>query len=66
MFTPAERTAIAAAEVADKMAENELEGHTVEVWIKDRRFAFPAAATVPSAVEEFLEHQIVLCPGCRS
>lgn len=66
LLTPTERTALTAAEVADETAENALEGQTVEMWVRDRRFEVPATAWASSAVEEFLEHQIVLCPGCRS
>jgi hypothetical protein len=48
------------------MAEQELEGNTVEMWVKDPRFEVPATAWAGRAVEEFLEHQVVLCHGCRS
>lgn len=62
MLTPAERTAYAAAEITDDQRDDD---HTLELWVKDRQFKLPAAM-MHSAVEDFLDHQIVLCPGCRS
>ncbi len=61
MLSPAERIALAAAEIADDQRDDT----PVEVWIQDRQFRLPAVM-LHSAVEDFLEHQIALCPGCRS
>jgi hypothetical protein len=66
LLTPTERAAWAAAEAADEMTQHELEGKTVEMWVRDRRFEVPAIAWACSAVEDFLEHQVVLCYWCRS
>jgi hypothetical protein len=56
-----ERAAFSAAQAADLRASR----HLVWVSVEGRRLKLPASM-VRSAEEDYLEHQIVLCPGCRS
>jgi hypothetical protein len=65
-LTDAERGAFGAAQEADERAYEQAGDREVEVTLGGRRYRVPAAMVGPRAVEVFLDHQIVLCPGCRS
>jgi len=66
MLTEAERAAFAAAKEADERADEQADDREVDVILGGQHYRIPAAMMAPSAVEVFLDHQIVLCPGCRS
>jgi hypothetical protein len=66
MLTEAERAAFAAAQEADALAEMLAETADVEVTIRGRKYTVPSFMVGPSVVEDYLNRQIILCPGCRS
>ncbi len=66
VLTDAERADFAAAQEADALAEMLAETADVEVTVRGRKFSVPSFMAGPSAAEDYLNRQIILCPGCRS
>jgi hypothetical protein len=66
ILTETERVAFAAAQEADALAEMLAETADVEVTVGGRTFRVPSSMVGPSAVDDYLNRQIILCPGCRS